>query len=419
MSENVDSRVAGDARWVGNLRKIYLYQGCTNLMLFMPVWIIFMQTGQGLTLTQVTVMLGASWFVSALAEVPSGALADTIGRRATLLLGTALVAGGTALVAVLDGYWLILAAYLVWSVGLALQSGADMALLYDSLRLAGREAEYEQAAGRSFAIIQLAQGVSSVAGGLLAVVALSLPLLATSVLTAVGLVFLALLREPPPEHTGRPSYRGTLATAARVVRQHRGLRPLMLFSAALGVVPWLLVFVLFQPYLNGESVPIAWFGALFLVLRLAGVAGSRLGPRVIARSARPAWLTAVPLLFAGLFALMAVLPLWGAVFALMLVVGFLQGCLRPVLSDLLNQRIAAGVRATVLSLQSLLLTLAIAVLQPAAGLVADLSSPAGAFLLLAVVALVAAALRQVWRRSEGPAAATEPVTADRTAGSGR
>ncbi|GAA3727895.1 MFS transporter [Plantactinospora mayteni] len=410
MTETAGSRTGDGIRYAANVRKIYLYQGCTNLMLFMPVWIVFMQTERHLTLTQITIMLGVSWLVSALAEVPTGVLADTLGRRFSLVLGTALVAVGTALVAVLGDYWLILAAYLVWSVGLALQSGADMALLYDSLKLAGREAEYEKAAGRSFAIVQLAQGVSSVAGGLLAVIALPLPLLVTSVFTAMALVFLVTLREPPIAPRGsRPSYRGTLANAVVLVRRQPGLRPLMLFSAVLGVVPWLLVFVLFQPYLDSHGVPIAWFGVLFLVLRLAGVAGSRLGPDVIPRDVRGPWLTGVPLLFGGLFLLMAVVPLWGVVFAMMVLVGLLQGCLRPILSDLLNRRLEATVRATVLSLQSLLLTLLIAVLQPTAGLVADASSPAVAFLVLTVVSMVAVVLRLVWRRAER--APAPPVTA--------
>ncbi len=402
--------------YAGNIRKIYLYQACTNLMLFMPVWIVFMQAERGMTLTGVTVMLGLSWLVSAFAEVPTGAVADVLGRRIGLIIGTVLVAGGSALVAVLPAYWPILAAYLVWSVGLALQSGADMALLYDSLKASGRAGEFEAAAGRSYAVIQLAQGASAVLGGLLAGVALHLPLLATSVCTAAGLVFLATLREPPVARTGRPSYRGTLAAAFRLVRARRVLRPMMLYSATVGVVPWVLVFVLFQPYLSSRGVPVAWFGVLFLVLRLAGVVGSRTGPRLIARGARPLWLTGAPLLFAGLFAAMAAVGPWVVVYGLMLVVGFLQGCLRPLLSELLNRRLESEVRATALSLQSLLLTLAIAVLQPVAGLVADLTGPARAFLVLTVAALVTVAVRRWWRRAEEPAT-TPPVTAGTSAGS--
>jgi len=388
------------AMYAANVRKVYLYQGSTNLMLFMPVWIVFMQTDRHLSLTQVTAMLGFSWFVSAVAEVPTGAVADTLGRRFSLILGTVLVAVGTALVAVLTGYWMILAAYLLWSVGLALQSGSDLALLYDSLQLAGREQDYEQVAGRSFSIILLAQGVSSVAGGLLAGIALNLPLLATSVCTVVGLFFALSLKEPPVERVGRPSYTRTLREAAGLVRRRRGLLPLMLFSATLGVVPWVLLFVLFQPYLDGRGVPIAWFGALFLVLRLAGVAGSRLGPRLIPPEARQRWLTVVPLVFCVLFVAMAVVPPWAVVFVLMFVVGFLQGCVRPALSDLLNKRLEGSVRATVLSLQSLLLTLLIAVFQPAAGWISDRTSPTGVFVMLAGVSLVAALLRELWRRSE-------------------
>lgn len=212
MSTTDATSVTPDPRLSANVTRIQVFQALTNLMLFLPVWIIFMQVEQGLSLTQVTVMLGLSWLVTAVAEVPTGVVADRFGRTASLAAGAVLVAVGSALVALLHGYGPILVAYLVWSVGLALQSGADMALLYDSLALAGRQAEYERLAGRSFVIIQLAQAASSVLGGVLAVVSLRLPMLATSVLTALALLALVRMREPRQSGQRRPSYRRTWAT---------------------------------------------------------------------------------------------------------------------------------------------------------------------------------------------------------------
>lgn len=212
MSTTDATSVTPDPRLSANVTRIQVSQALTNLMLFLPVWIIFMQVEQGLSLTQVTVMLGLSWLVTAVAEVPTGVVADRFGRTASLAAGAVLVAVGSALVALLHGYGPILVAYLVWSVGLALQSGADMALLYDSLALAGRQAEYERLAGRSFVIIQLAQAASSVLGGVLAVVSLRLPMLATSVLTALALLALVRMREPRQSGQRRPSYRRTWAT---------------------------------------------------------------------------------------------------------------------------------------------------------------------------------------------------------------
>ena len=404
---DVTSRIA-DPRFRANVAKIHVFQALTNLMLFLPVWIVFMQVEQGLSLTQVTVMLGISWLVTALAEVPTGVVADRFGRKTSLVAGTVLVAVGSALVALLHGYGVILVSYLVWSVGLALQSGADMALLYESLTLAGQQSDYERMAGRSFVIIQLAQAASSVLGGVLAMISLSLPMLATSALTALALGALVGLREPPLTESRRRSYLRTLADAVGLVRRRPGVRALMLFTAVLSAVPWVLIFVLFQPFLDTNHVPIGLFGLLFLVLRLAGVAGSRYGPRLITVDARPRWLTAAPAGYVAAFAVLLVPMPWWAAFPLMLGVGFLQGCVRPLLSTLLNERVDSAVRATVLSLQSLVFTLLIAVAQPAAGALVDRWRLPAAFLFLGVASLVALGLRLWWAFVDRqPAGATD------------
>lgn len=170
----------------------------------------------------------------------------------------------------------------------------------------------------------------------------------------------------------------------------------MLFTAVLSVVPWVLIFVLFQPFLEANHVAIGWFGVLFLVLRLAGVAGSRYGPRLITVDARPRWLTGAPAGFVAAFALLLVPLPWWAAFVLMLGVGFLQGCVRPLLSTLLNDRADSAVRATVLSLQSLLFTLVIAAAQPAAGALVDRWRLPAAFVFLGVASLMALGLRLHW-----------------------
>ena len=377
------------------VRRILLYQAFTNLSLFMPVWIFFMQAVHHLTLTEITVMLGISWLVTALAEVPAGAVADTFGRKTTLALGSVLVAAGAALVTFASGYAWVLASYLVWSAGLALQSGADHALLFDSLAREGREADYHAVASRSFAVVQLAQGVAAVAGGWLAGISLPLPMLATSVFTALSLVFLIGLREPAQEkQTAKRGYRETLAEAAAFVGARPQVRYLMLYTSLVAAAVWVVVFVLFQPYLGAHLVPVTWFGALFLVIRLASVAGSRLSPHLVRAAHAPRWLLLAPLAFTVLLLGVAVSgPWWWLGVAIMVLLSFGQGVFRPLLALLLNEQASAAVRATLLSLQSLVYTLIIASLQPLAGVLGDHWGVPASFAALACVTTGALALR--------------------------
>jgi hypothetical protein len=65
----------------GNIPKFFIYRILYNFMLFLPVWVIFMQDKFGLNLTEVTLNDSAFWITMALTEVPTGAVADTWGRK--------------------------------------------------------------------------------------------------------------------------------------------------------------------------------------------------------------------------------------------------------------------------------------------------------------------------------------------------
>ena len=79
-----------------------------------------------------------------------GALAPydcvAIASFAAAVLGVAVL-----IFAFTQSFAVLLASFLLWSVASALMSGADMALLFDTLRAAGREAQYERLAGRGMA----------------------------------------------------------------------------------------------------------------------------------------------------------------------------------------------------------------------------------------------------------------------------
>ena len=123
----------------GNIPKFFIYRVLYNCMLFMPVWVIFMQDKFGLSLTEVTLNDSAFWLTMALTEVPTGAVADTWGRKQSQVIGMIIATGSILMFALAPVYPLVLLANSLWAIGITFISGADLALFYDTLRELGRE----------------------------------------------------------------------------------------------------------------------------------------------------------------------------------------------------------------------------------------------------------------------------------------
>jgi MFS family permease len=371
-----------------NIRRIYIYQALTNVSLWMPIWIVFLQTDRHLSLTEVYLIAGAGWILQAAADVPLGVFADTFGRRVTLVTGTALLAIGLGMLAVLPGFWGVAAGYLFWAIGTAMASGTETALLYDSARVAGREDDWPRIASHSFQIIQGAQAAGSIVGGLLASLSLALPMALTAGLSAVAVLIIASTREVPIPREERTSYVATLTFAAKYLRSHRPVLSIVGYAAIVSGTAFFVPFVLFQPAILSYAVSVGWLGLLFTGLRLAALLGSRYGFRLITRERLGAWLVGVPIAIAALFVVVALSSTWWLAYVAMLLIAGFSACIRPHTSDVLNRMVVSKVRATVLSFQNLVMTVFIALMHPAVGGTTDLWGLRWAFILLAALSLV-------------------------------
>jgi MFS family permease len=109
--------------------------------------VIFLQRG-GLSLGQIGGLEFGAMVLMAVAEVPTGTVADTWGRKTSLVIGAFLhgIATLGVLAEVLSPVFLL--AYACWGASLTFLSGASEALLYDSLKAEGDAASYTHAASR-------------------------------------------------------------------------------------------------------------------------------------------------------------------------------------------------------------------------------------------------------------------------------
>jgi MFS family permease len=158
-------------------------------------------------------------------EIPTGVLSDLAGRRGTLLLGACARIAGYAVFALSSSMSWLLAGAVLAGLSLALFSGNNHALLYDSLKDDDREAEYPMWYGRMNAMLQIGLGLSALVGGLLSIHSLRLAFVASAILQGLTLLPASLLREPH-SHSDRirPNILTFLRGAGRTFRRNRTLK---------------------------------------------------------------------------------------------------------------------------------------------------------------------------------------------------
>lgn len=131
-----------------------------------PFFVVFM-VGNGVTYTDIA--LGASLMavVTVALEMPSGYIADAVGRRRTMFLSQVFLGLGTVGYVVADGTLDVLALYLAFGIGTALRSGAGTAWFYDTLKQYGDEEQFAAVSGKIGSFVKYIITVTMLFGGIL------------------------------------------------------------------------------------------------------------------------------------------------------------------------------------------------------------------------------------------------------------
>ncbi len=386
---------------------LYAFWFLRDAQLWIPIWIVFLTLNRGFSLTQVTLAEGLFLVGVVVLEVPTGAVADRWGRSRSLALGALFLGVAVLIFAFITSFALLLTSFLLWSVASTLMSGADMALLFDTLKAEGREADFERISGRGMAFSWTGAGLATLAGGPVAYWTNIETTIYFGAATCLVTAFVALsMWEPPharPAHAER--YWGTIRAAFGEMWHVTDVRSVVLLAgtavAALEGVHYLV-----QPYLIDRGVEV---GVRFSMLQApmlgAGVLGALAAGRLAVRAGAVGAITAIPMVAASAFLLLAFAPGLSGYLAFPIIFA-LGSCLRPITGGYVNRRIGSERRATVLSIQAMVTSLILAVLAPTLGFTTDRWALDVAFGVAAVVAVLAVVLfaGPLWRKRGSVAA---------------
>lgn len=220
----------------------------------------------GLSIGEVFIA-NAAWSAGTMVfEIPTGVVADTLGRRTSFLLSLLVLAVTTMAYVGLAQIGAGVVAFVIVSVliglGFTFYSGAMEAWLVDGLRHHGYDGELDAIFSRGQIVSGAAMLIGTVVGGLLGQIDLAIPFIVRSVLLVILLVLAFVGMHDlgfVPRHV---PWRELPAEATRIGRDgvkvgwgNRSLRLLMLATAAqMGIFAW--AWYAWQPYfleLLGEN----------------------------------------------------------------------------------------------------------------------------------------------------------------------
>jgi MFS family permease len=358
-------------------------------------------------------------------EVPTGIVADTIGRRVSYLLGTLTLMASTFLYVLL---WQLEAPLWEWAIasmllglGFTFFSGAVEAWLVDALTATGYTGELETVFGRGQIVSGAAMLVGSVAGGFIArQTSLGVPFVLRGLVLIVmfGVAF-RLMHDVgfTPEKGGRPlaEMRKIASNSVDYGWRVPAVKWLMVESLLTGGVG-IYAFYALQPYLlelYGDPQAYQVAGLVAAIVAGAQIAGGIAAPHIrrLFRRRTTALIVTAGLSVVALGLIGLVASFW-AVIGLIVVWGLLFAATLPIRQTYLNGLIPSRQRATILSFDSMMSSSGGVWTQPLLGRAADAWGYAPSYLIGAGISILALPCLALSRRQNAPADTVDVADAE-------
>jgi MFS family permease len=374
-----------------NIKKLYFFKFLKSLYFFSGVLIPFFTAWGGISFFQIMIL--QSWFViwEMVLEIPTGAIADYFGRKISVAFGAFVNVIAVVVYSSYPSFYVFLAGEFLWALATALISGADDALLYDSLRELKEEKNSKKVIGRFESFELLGIVIATPVGSVIAATfGLKYAVLAMSVPLFVSFLVALSIKEPHYKRKDKTqNYIKTMKEGIRYFYNHKILRILAFDSVAVGALSFFAIW-LYQPLMQQLNLPLAYFGlihsagALFEIFVLNNFLTFE---RILKSKQRYLFLSALSVGIGYLF-LSISSSIILSVFLVVLIFGF--GLTRNVaIVNYMHKYIKSDKRATVLSSVTMLFSLGRAVLYLLVGLLVQYSLNITLFLLGILVIITA------------------------------
>ena len=359
-----------------NINKMYLFKAVTWFMIVMPIIVLFFKE-HGLSLTQIMILQAIYSLSVALFEIPSGFFADIYGRRLSLFYGSIFIFSGNLIFSFFSGFNEFFVAEILLGLGYSLVSGADSAIIYDSLLEMKQDKDYTKIEGRNYGIGNISEGLAGILGGFLAVTSLNLPVYIQTIVIFFSIPIAYSLVEPKSSYKLAKNFNSILLVVKETFLYHDKLKWYIIYSSAMGVgtlsIAWFV-----QPFLLELDTPLVYYGIIWASLNI--ITGIISYYSYVFKNHN--LLTYISLLmFISFISLGLNITVYGFIFIVFIYI--IRGIITPNLRNIININSTSERRATVLSLRSFMIRISFALIAPVLGYITDLYSISYVFYILA------------------------------------
>jgi len=276
-------------------------------------------------------------------------------------------------------------AELILGVGQSLVSGADSAMLYDSLKNQNKQGQYTRFEGINTSIGNFAEAIGAILGGALAEYSLRFPFIGQSFIAFIAIPAALTLIEPGRlEKRVKAGFKDILKIVHFALVVNKDLRWGLIYSSLIGTATLTMAWV-YQLKLHDLGFSEFYIGTTATALNL-----------LVGFITLTAWKIEIYLPSRVLIPFITILITGGFIaggmaggwlqFVLFLVIFYAtRGIATPVLKNIVNVMAPSDMRATILSIRSLIIRAIFAILAPIFGWTADLLSLDQALIITGLV----------------------------------
>ncbi len=338
-----------------------------NLIIIGPILVPFM-LWKGLSYAEIMLLQSISAISVFIFEVPTGAIADKVSRKLSLVLSGFFAVFGLLFYILFKSFLLFAVAEILFGIGLTLSSGSDSALLYESLAKSQKKDEYQNHEGHAASLCFIGQAIGGVLSAFLFKYNPNLPFIISIGNLFVAIIFSFKFEETEREKSEHKYVIHVLKSIKISIKTPRILWT-VLFAGLMGFV-YRTSFWLYQPYFKLADIDIQWFGLIFAYFNIVAAFSSKYLVKKFHKTRPRKIFLVLILIMAGSFLVPMIFfsPFMIIVLASQQIV---RGMYRPTLRFYINHQISDKYRATVISLVSLSASLCFAILSPIVGLALD------------------------------------------------
>ena len=348
-------------------------------------WILFF-IQNGLSLLQIGLLESIFHGTSLLCEIPSGMLADRFSYKTNLYLARLSSIGSSILILFGQGnFWIYAIAMMVNAWSYNFDSGTSTAFLFDSAVEAGQKDRYLQISSFLSGVAEVTRTLGTVVAGFLIHGALAWTYYIAIGLSLLSILLIFLMKEPESKSDERNHL--TLKRILEVVKQEWQDKPVLFYWMLTYQLVGTIMCMFYFYYQQKISDLTSWQVSLIMLIGsgfnlLAVYLASQIGKKWNSNQVFPILvaLTGLALFLVGVktpFAYLSVYILTNALYAVY----------QPIYYNDLQAYLPSSVRATMLSINSMMFSLSMIVIFPLTGWFIDSCGFVAVFLVLGLITL--------------------------------